>query len=61
MRGNKETTVDYIVKGAMEILKGLGYNLERNINEQFLERHKDKLANAQKIKKGRPRKNTQSK
>lgn len=55
---NKSNTPEWVIEGANEILKLLNYDLDKDIHEQFIQRHNlpRKEKKTEKLPMGRPRK-----
>ena len=55
-RDNYPNMPDWTYYGAEEMLKAMGYDLNRDIHEQFIERYGEKISSTptKKIKRGRP-------
>lgn len=54
----KYSNEHWVKMGARNILKNLNYDLDKNIHEQFMERHKEKInSTPTRKKRGRPKKN----
>jgi len=55
---NELKTPEWVIEGANEILKLLNYDLDKDIHEQFIQRHNlpRKEKKTEKLPMGRPRK-----